>query len=314
MSLKIVFAGTPQFAVPTLRALIDSSHRVLAVYTQPDRPSGRGQKIMESPVKEIARQNEIPIIQPFSLRDEVEQEKLIAMNADVMVVVAYGLILPKKALNAFRLGCVNVHASLLPRWRGAAPIQRAILAGDRETGISIMQMNEGLDTGDVLAKSACVISSEDTAADLHDRLSLIGADLLLESLAKLEKGDIKLGKQDEASATYASKIQKQEALINWRKSAVEIARQVRAFNPTPIAFTYFEGQPMRIWRATVVDEKTDFEPGVLVDADKKGISIAAGSGILRLHQLQLPGKRVCSAGDFINAHGDKLIPGKTVFG
>ncbi|AIT64219.1 methionyl-tRNA formyltransferase [Coxiella burnetii] len=314
MSLKIVFAGTPQFAVPTLRALIDSSHRVLAVYTQPDRPSGRGQKIMESPVKEIARQNEIPIIQPFSLRDEVEQEKLIAMNADVMVVVAYGLILPKKALNAFRLGCVNVHASLLPRWRGAAPIQRAILAGDRETGISIMQMNEGLDTGDVLAKSACVISSEDTAADLHDRLSLIGADLLLESLAKLEKGDIKLEKQDEASATYASKIQKQEALINWRKSAVEIARQVRAFNPTPIAFTYFEGQPMRIWRATVVDEKTDFEPGVLVDADKKGISIAAGSGILRLHQLQLPGKRVCSAGDFINAHGDKLIPGKTVFG
>ncbi|ACJ21146.1 methionyl-tRNA formyltransferase [Coxiella burnetii] len=314
MSLKIVFAGTPQFAVPTLRALIDSSHRVLAVYTQPDRPSGRGQKIMESPVKEIARQNEIPIIQPFSLRDEVEQEKLIAMNADVMVVVAYGLILPKKALNAFRLGCVNVHASLLPRWRGAAPIQRAILAGDRETGISIMQMNEGLDTGDMLAKSACVISSEDTAADLHDRLSLIGADLLLESLAKLEKGDIKLEKQDEASATYASKIQKQEALINWRKSAVEIARQVRAFNPTPIAFTYFEGQPMRIWRATVVDEKTDFEPGVLVDADKKGISIAAGSGILRLHQLQLPGKRVCSAGDFINAHGDKLIPGKTVFG
>ncbi|AAO91486.1 methionyl-tRNA formyltransferase [Coxiella burnetii] len=314
MSLKIVFAGTPQFAVPTLRALIDSSHRVLAVYTQPDRPSGRGQKIMESPVKEIARQNEIPIIQPFSLRDEVEQEKLIAMNADVMVVVAYGLILPKKALNAFRLGCVNVHASLLPRWRGAAPIQRAILAGDRETGISIMQMNEGLDTGDVLAKSACVISSEDTAADLHDRLSLIGADLLLESLAKLEKGDIKLEKQDEASATYASKIQKQEALIDWRKSAVEIARQVRAFNPTPIAFTYFEGQPMRIWRATVVDEKTDFEPGVLVDADKKGISIAAGSGILRLHQLQLPGKRVCSAGDFINAHGDKLIPGKTVFG
>lgn len=269
---------------------------------------------MESPVKEIARQNEIPIIQPFSLRDEVEQEKLIAMNADVMVVVAYGLILPKKALNAFRLGCVNVHASLLPRWRGAAPIQRAILAGDRETGISIMQMNEGLDTGDVLAKSACVISSEDTAADLHDRLSLIGADLLLESLAKLEKGDIKLEKQDEASATYASKIQKQEALIDWRKSAVEIARQVRAFNPTPIAFTYFEGQPMRIWRATVVDEKTDFEPGVLVDADKKGISIAAGSGILRLHQLQLPGKRVCSAGDFINAHGDKLIPGKTVFG
>ncbi|WP_264769599.1 methionyl-tRNA formyltransferase [Coxiella burnetii] len=314
MSLKIVFAGTPQFAVPTLRALIDSSHRVLAVYTQPDRPSGRGQKIMESPVKEIARQNEIPIIQPFSLRDEVEQEKLIAMNADVMVVVAYGLILPKKALNAFRLGCVNVHASLLPRWRGAAPIQRAILAGDRETGISIMQMNEGLDTGDLLAKSACVISSEDTAADLHDRLSLIGADLLLESLAKLEKGDIKLEKQDEASATYASKIQKQEALIDWRKSAVEIARQVRAFNPTPIAFTYFEGQPMRIWRATVVDEKTDFEPGVLVDADKKGISIAAGSGILRLHQLQLPGKRVCSAGDFINAHGDKLIPGKTVFG
>ncbi|WP_267257263.1 methionyl-tRNA formyltransferase [Coxiella endosymbiont of Ornithodoros maritimus] len=314
MSLKIVFAGTPQFAVPTLRALIDSSHRVLAVYTQPDRPSGRGQKIIESPVKEIAKLNKLPVIQPFLLRDEMEEKKLIAMNADVMVVVAYGLILPKKVLNAFRLGCVNVHASLLPRWRGAAPIQRAILAADRETGISIMQMDEGLDTGNVLAKSACAISSEDTAADLHDRLSLIGSDLLLETLAKLEKDDIQLERQDEASANYASKIQKQEALIDWQKSAVEIAQQVRAFNPTPIAFTYFEGQAMRIWRATVVDEKVDFKPGVLVDADKKGISISAGSGILRLHQLQLPGKRVCSTGDFINAHGYKLISGKTVFG
>ena len=314
MSLKIVFAGTPQFAVPTLRALIDSSHRVLAVYTQPDRPSGRGRKIIKSPVKEIAKRNELPVMQPFSLRDEMEQKKIIAMNADLMVVVAYGLILPKKVLNAFRLGCVNVHPSLLPRWRGAAPIQRAILLGDRETGISIMQMDEGLDTGNVLSKSACAISSEDTAADLHDRLSLIGADLLLETLAKLEKDDIELERQDEASANYALKIQKQEALIDWRKSAVEIARQVRAFNPRPVAFTYFEGQPMRIWGATVVDEKAGFGPGVLVYADKKGISISAGSGILRLHQLQLPGKQVCSNSDFINAHGDKLIPGKTVFG
>ena len=314
MSLKIIFAGTPRFSVPTFQALMDSSHRVLAVYTQPDRPTGRGRKIMENPIKTIAKQHKMIIIQPVFLRDEEEQKKLVAMSPDVMVVVAYGLILPPSVLNSFRFGCVNIHASLLPRWRGAAPIQRAILAGDRETGVSIIQMNEDVDTGDVLARKSCPIFSDDTAANLHDRLSLISTSLLLELLNQLEQGDVQLEKQDKKLVTYASKIQKQEVLMNWQKSAAELARQIRAFNPTPVAFTYFESNPMRIWQAQALDENTDLKPGTLVSMNKKGIDVSTGSGILRLYQVQLPGKRVCSANDFINAYGNQLIPEQTVFG
>ena len=314
MSLKIIFAGTPQFAVPTLQRLIDSSHRIVAVYTQPDRPSGRGRRIMESPVKSLARYNKIPIIQAFSLRDnEAEQEKLIAINADIMVVVSYSLILPQRVLTAFRLGCVNLHASLLPRWRGAAPIQRAILGGDRETGVSVIQIDSGLDTGDVLTKKACTILPEDRTIDLHDRLATLGANVLLQVLDKLERGGIQSEKQDSKQATYASKIQKREAQINWGKSAFTLSRQVRAFNPMPVAFTFFEGQPIRVWQAEVIAEKTELKPGVLVGIDKNGVDVATGRGILRLYQLQLPGKRVCLASNFIDAYRNKLMIKQTVF-
>ena len=314
MSLKIIFAGTPRFAVPTFQALMDSSHRVLAVYTQPDRPAGRGYKVMENPIKTLAKQHAITVIQPIFLRDEEEKKKLVAMSPDVMVVVAYGLILPPLMLNSFRFGCVNIHASLLPRWRGAAPIQRAILVGDRETGVSIIQMDEDLDTGDVLARKSCLILSDDTAANLHDRLSLISTDLLLDLLNKLEKGDVQLEKQDKTLVTYASKIQKREALMNWKKSAAELARQIHAFNPTPVAFTYFLGNSMRIWQAQALNKETDLKPGTLVSMNKKGIYVSTGSGILQIFQVQLPGRRSCSANDFINAYGNHLIPEQTVFG
>ena len=314
MSLKIIFAGTPRFAVPIFRALIDSSHRVLAVYTQPDRPTGRGRKIMESPIKTLAQQHAITVIQPIFLRDEEEKKKLVAMSPDVMVVVAYGLILPPLMLNSFRFGCVNVHASLLPRWRGAAPVQRAILAGDRETGVSIILMDKDVDTGDVLARKSCPILSDDTAANLYDRLSLISTDLLLDLLKKLEKGDVQLEKQDKTLVTYASKIQKREVLMNWKKSAAELVRQIHAFNPTPVAFTYFAGGSMRIWQARALNKETDLKPGTLVSMNKKGIYVSTGSGILQLCQVQFPGRRVCSANDFINAYGNQLIPKQTVFG
>ena len=315
MPLRVIFAGTPQFAVPTLQGLIDSSHRIVAVYTQPDRPAGRGRRIAESRVKLLARCNGIPIIQAFSLRnDEKEQEKLIAINADIMVVASYGLILPQRILTAFQFGCVNLHASLLPRWRGSAPIQRSILEGDQETGVSIIQMNESLDTGNILAKKACTIFPKDRAIDLHDRLALLGANVLLQILDKLEHSDIQSEKQDSKQATYASKIQKREAQIDWSKSAFELGRQVRAFNPVPVAFTFFEKQSIRVWQAEVINEKTELKPGVLVGVGKNGVDIATGQGILRLHQLQLPGKRICLASDFISAYHNKLTPKKTVFG
>ena len=313
MSLKIIFAGTSEFAVPILRTLMRSSHRVIAVCTQPDRPTGRGRKVSQSPIKVVAKQHGIHVIQPVSLREPLTQEEVMAMRLDVMVVVAYGLLLPKTMLASPRLGCLNVHASLLPRWRGAAPIQQAIVAGDDKTGVSIMQMDEGLDTGDVLAKKSCVIEAKDTGADLHDRLSQLGADLLMESLNKLEAGSIVAKKQDSSRATYAPKIQKKEAELDWRKSAGELARRVRAFNPTPVAFTYFNGQPIRIWEAEALDQKTVLESAVLIHADKNGLDIATGEGILRVHKLQLPGKRVHSANDFINAHRSELISGKTIF-
>lgn len=313
MSLKIIFAGTPEFAVPTLETLILSSHRVIAVYAQPDRPAGRGRKVSESPIKIIAKQYGIPVRQPASLREPLAQKELMAMKLDVMVVVAYGLLLPKAVLATPRFGCLNVHASLLPRWRGAAPIQRAILAGDCKTGVSIMQMDAGLDTGDVLAKQSYVIEAKDTSADLHDRLSQLGADLLIEILNTLEAGSIVAEKQDSSKATYAPKIQKKETELNWHKSAGELARCVRAFNATPVAFTYFNGQPIRIWEAEALDEKAVLAPATLIHANKNVLDIATGEGILRVHKLQLPGKRVHSANDFINAHRSELISGKTIF-
>lgn len=298
--MKIIFAGTPQFAAPILQTLINSQHEVVAVYTQPDRPAGRGQKLHASPVKELALQHNLPVCQPQTLRDESEQKKLKGWQADVMIVVAYGLILPKIILETPRLGCINVHASLLPRWRGAAPIQRAILAGDNETGITIMQMDEGLDTGLMLHKVTTIITATDTSQTLHDRLSTLGAEALLATLNNLP--NIIPEKQNDADSNYAKKIEKQEAEINWQQSANEIGRLIRAFNPWPVAYTFLDNQPLRIWQAQPIAEKTSASPGTIIYVDKDNIDVATGDGILRLQKIQLPGGKCLSIKDVLNAH------------
>lgn len=313
MSLNVIFAGTPLFSVPMLQALIKSKHQLVAVYTQPDRPAGRGLKMAESPVKSLARSHEITVCQPLSLQGE-EEQKIRALRADVMLVVAYGLLLPQNVLAAYRFGCINVHASLLPRWRGAAPIQHAILAGDQETGVTIIQMDEGLDTGDILIQKSCPIGEKDTTGDLYERLSALGSDLLIETLDRIELGAAQTTKQDISRVTYAPKIRKEDAELKWHKSAIDLVRQVRAFNPIPIAFTYFKCQPLRIWQAEVLPEKIQSRLGSIIRSDQNVLDVATSNGILRLHQLQLPGKRVQLAQDFINAYRKELNQGQTVFG
>ena len=303
--MKIIFAGTPEFAVPSLNALIHSSHTVIAVYTQPDRPAGRGRKLSASPVKTLALQHSIPVYQPVTLRDAQEQKKIQDMQADLMVVVAYGLLLPKPVLEASRLGCINVHASLLPRWRGAAPIQRAILAGDTQTGISIMQMDEGLDTGAVWLKSDCAISPGDTSDSVLHRLANIGAQSLLEAIDIIEQRTATPVAQDSSEATYAAKIEKIEGALDFSQSAVELARKVRAFNPWPIAFCPWEDQVMRVWEALPVDQATDAPPGTVLAINASGIDIATGEGVLRLLKLQLPGGKALTAAEFANAHKNR---------
>lgn len=305
--LKIIFAGTPEFAASSLAALLDSEHEVLAVYTQPDRPAGRGRKLTASPVKALALAHDLPVLQPVSLRDEGAQQELAAWNADVMVVVAYGLILPEPVLAAPRLGCINVHASLLPRWRGAAPIQRAILAGDTETGVTIMQMDKGLDTGDMLHIVTCPIEPTDTAETLHDRLAQLGSTALLHSLAELAEGKTQPQSQDDSQACYAEKLQKAEAHIDWQQSAEQLSRTVRAFNPWPVAFTRYNEKNLRIWLAIALpaaDAAHDpaAAPGKVLAESRDGIDVATGDGILRVLQLQLPGGKALSAEQFLNAH------------
>jgi methionyl-tRNA formyltransferase len=304
--LRIIFAGTPDFSVPPLQALIDSEHQVIAVYTQPDRPAGRGRKLTPSPVKQLAMQHDIPVYQPPSLKSEDEQQVLADLDADLMVVVAYGLLLPKAVLDAPRLGCINIHASLLPRWRGAAPIQRAILAGDSETGITIMQMDVGLDTGDMLYKKACTIAAEDTGSSLHDRLSLLGAEALMDILPAVAAGTAQGEVQDDALANYASKLNKAESRIDWSGSAQQIANQVRAFNAWPVAQTTLdrngEQQVLRIWNAFAEDAATGAEPGRVLSCDKTGIRVATGDGVLCLTRVQLPGGKPMGVQDFVNAH------------
>mgnify|MGYP000076412374 CR=1 FL=1 len=300
--LKIIFAGTPEFAAASLTALLDSEHEVIAVYTQPDRPAGRGRKLAASPVKALALEHNLPVLQPVSLRDEVAQQELAALNADVMIVVAYGLILPEPVLAAPRLGCINVHASLLPRWRGAAPIQRAILAGDAETGVTIMQMDKGLDTGDMLRIVRCPIKTTDTAEILHDRLAGLGSTALLDTLEMIAEGNAQPEGQDDAQANYAEKLQKAEALIDWQQSAEQLSRTVRAFNPWPVAFTRFDEKNLRIWLAEALPNSTDATPGTVLAESRDGIDVATGGGILRVQQLQMPGGKVLSAEQFLNAH------------
>ena len=305
--LKIIFAGTPEFAAVALRALLASEHEVCAVYTQPDRPAGRGRKLTAGPVKQAALDSDVPVYQPLTLRDADVQGELAAHGADVMVVVAYGLILPVEVLEAPRYGCINIHASLLPRWRGAAPIQRAIIAGDTESGVTIIQMDAGLDTGAMLEKRSCKISTEECGGQLHDRLAALGAEAVLSTLSKISDGTVSGEVQDDALSCYASKIDKKEALVDWNRSAVEIRRLVSAFNPWPVAYTLLpDGRRLRLWQAVAIPNEGGSVPGTVVEANKAGIDIATGNGILRLLQVQLPGGRQVSSSDFLNAYALKI--------
>jgi methionyl-tRNA formyltransferase len=301
-SLSLIFAGTPEFSVPALEALLASKHRVAAVYTQPDRPAGRGRHVAMSAVKQAALRCELPVEQPASLRDGAALERLSAWSADLMIVVAYGLLLPEAVLRAPRLGCINIHASLLPRWRGAAPIQRAILAGDHATGVTIMQMDAGLDTGPVLLTKETAIHDWETAASLHDRLSQLGAHALLDALEGLESGALSARAQPAEGVTYATKIRKEEASIDWSRAAIEIDRQVRAFNPWPVAETRWQGQQLRIWEATPLNATAGAAPGAVIASGDDGVDVATGAGALRLTRLQLPGRKPLSVAEFVHAH------------
>jgi methionyl-tRNA formyltransferase len=298
---RIVFAGTPEFAVPTLDALVAAGHTVVAAYTQPDRPAGRGRQLTASPVKQRALALGIAVEQPDSLRSAAARARLAALDPDLLVVVAYGQLLGPKLLALPTLGCVNVHASLLPRWRGAAPIQRAILAGDAETGVTIMRMDEGLDTGPVYAERATAIGADETAWALHDRLAALGAALLVQTLPAIVTRAVTPVAQQIGGATYAHKLDKREARLDWSRSALELARAVRAFDPWPIAETQWGEVVLRIHRAQPLAEPTRAPPGTVLRTDRHGIDVATGAGVLRLLALQAPGGKVLEAGQFIAA-------------
>ncbi|MDN4502318.1 methionyl-tRNA formyltransferase [Alteromonadaceae bacterium BrNp21-10] len=299
-SMNIIFAGTPDFAAKHLQALIDSEHNIVAVYTQPDRPAGRGKKLQESAVKILAVEHSIQVLQPVSLKNTEAQSQLSALKADLMVVVAYGLILPTEVLTAPKLGCINVHGSLLPKWRGAAPIQRSIWAGDKQTGVTIMQMDEGLDTGAMLSKHAIDIQPQDTSATLYEKLAELGPTALLETINNLT--NLAAQTQQQTLATYAEKLSKQEALINWQLPAAQLERNVRAFNPWPVSYFVLQEHAIKVWQAEVQQESG--VPGCILRADKLGILVATSEGSLLLQQIQLPGKKAMAAADILNARGD----------
>jgi methionyl-tRNA formyltransferase len=309
---RILYAGTPEFAVPALSALIDSRHEVVAVYTQPDRPAGRGRQPAASPVKRLAVDAGLPVLQPVTLKDPDVQAAVAAWHADLLVVAAYGLILPQAVLDAPRLGCVNIHASLLPRWRGAAPVQRALLAGDETTGISIMRMEAGLDTGPVYRQRPLAIAPTDTAGSLTARLAGLGAEALLEALPGILDGSTRPQPQDPGATTYACKVTKDEARIDWHRPALEIERVVRAFDPWPVAQTRLGDEVLRIWSATLppaTGAPASAEPGRVQQCGPEGIDVLTGDGLLRITELQAPGKRRMAARDFLNARrlGDTLL-------
>ena len=307
--LKLIFAGTPDFAARHLAALLSSDHEVVAVYTQPDKPAGRGQKLTASPVKELALAHDLPVYQPASLRNEEAQAELAALGADLMVVVAYGLILPKVVLDTPRLGCINVHGSLLPRWRGAAPIQRSIWAGDAETGVTIMQMDVGLDTGAMIRKMSCPIAADETSASLYDKLAELGPQALVDTIDAMAAGDTAAEAQDDALANYAEKLSKEEARIDWSMEAVAIERCIRAFNPWPISWFEVADQTVKVWQAEVITQDHGQRAGTLLKADKQGIDVATGKGVLRLLTLQPPGKKAMSVTDLLNSRRDWFEPG-----
>jgi methionyl-tRNA formyltransferase len=309
-ALRIIFAGTPDFAASSLAALISSKHQVVAVYTQPDRPAGRGRRVAASPVKQLAEQHNILVFQPLSLASSDEQAQLQALNADLMVVVAYGLILPPLALATPKLGCINVHASLLPRWRGAAPIQRAVLAGDKETGITIMQMDAGLDTGDMLLKKHCAIDSNDTGSRLHDKLAALGAQSLLDGLHNLPALQQRATAQHHEDATYAHKLEKAQAAVDWQQSAAQIEYLVRAFNSWPVAYSELNGVRVRIWQARTNDQAHSTLPGTIINSTADGIEVACGTGRLILETLQLPGAKALAVGAILNAKQDLFAAGQ----
>ncbi|MFD3299197.1 methionyl-tRNA formyltransferase [Aquipseudomonas alcaligenes] len=305
--MRIVFAGTPEFAAQHLQALLDAGRQIVAVYTQPDRPAGRGQKLMPSPVKQLALQHGIAVYQPQTLRDPAAQAELAALTPDLMVVVAYGLILPQVVLDTPRLGCINSHASLLPRWRGAAPIQRAIEAGDASSGVTVMQMEAGLDTGPMLLKVTTTITAEDTGGSLHDRLATLGSQAVVEAVGKLAAGELRGEVQDDSLATYAHKLNKDEARLDWSRPAVELERLVRAFNPWPICHSTLNGEPLKVLAAQLGEGKG--APGTVLAADKSGLTVACGEGALRLTRLQLPGGKPLSFADLYNSRREQFAPG-----
>jgi methionyl-tRNA formyltransferase len=310
--LKIIFAGTPEVAKDMLSNLIENKLPIFHVYTQPDRAAGRGRHLTPSPVKTLALAHNIPVSQPLSLKTPEEIQALQQLAPDLLVVVAYGMLLPPQILEIPRYGCINVHFSLLPRWRGASPVQQAILAGDQQTGVSIMQMDAGLDTGPVIKTATCDILATDTSEDLFSRLTMLAQPLLLDVIHHIDQAKNQAQPQDERKKTYAGLIEKHQARINWSKSAVEIDRLIRAFYPWPIAQTQLGDQILRIFKAEVSDNTTQKKPGLILTAQKEGLDVATGLGVLRITQVQLPGKRQTDIRDLLNGHAAQLQPGMTL--
>ncbi|WP_110686545.1 methionyl-tRNA formyltransferase [Salinicola aestuarinus] len=315
-ALRIVFAGTPDFAAESLKALLASRHRVVGVYTQPDRPAGRGRKLTPSPVKRLALEHDLPVEQPETLKDADARARLAAFEADVMIVVAYGLLLPQAVLDIPRLGCLNVHASLLPRWRGAAPIQRAIEADDAETGITLMQMDAGLDTGASLMTASTSIDATTTGGSLHDTLAALGGKTLVDGLDALSEGRLTATPQPEAGVTYAAKLSKAEAELDFTRTATELASRIRAFNPWPVAWSRLAGETLRVWFAepeSNVASQSPSAPGTLLTPAEDALRIACGetgNDVLRITRLQLPGGKPLTARDLLNANHSRLAPGQ----
>lgn len=311
-SLNIVFAGTPEFGVPCLDALNRSSHNVNAIYSQPDRPAGRGRKLQASAVKEWALTHNIPVHQPLNFKTQEAIDELADLKPDLMVVIAYGLILPPAVLELPKLGCINVHASLLPRWRGASPIQQAILHGDRLSGVTIMQMDVGMDTGAMLSKVECEITATDTAGSLHDKLAQLSVQPLLETVELLAKGQVHPEVQEDQLATYAKKINKEDGCINWKHDAMTIDRQIRAFNPWPIAYTDLGEEQLRIHQASPVALNTEAKPGTVLSLDKKGMLVATGNGCVLIEKIQFPSAKAVTIADWLNSGKSQLHVGLVV--